>query len=267
MILLYILVVAFLTISRPASAQDSGEVLTRDDGKASFPVPLVFHNLTMDEYTAKLSEHRGTSLKKRVPIGFESSNNADQQALVESWSAECVAKWGEGYRIRHGVCRSYGGLGFYCDKIADPDHARWKSSSLPCVGTKRRPKRCETKYVTNHRGNRARLPYCASVIPINEKEKEVDLVPQYDGYQSLPSEVWSPGTIDAFYEMAGDFNGLTGSFDYRGHYSSGESFRSLSPKQVHSWACLGCPSGTLYVSTVGFKGEAVGFAVPAGSWQ
>lgn len=267
MILTFILFVSVLTISRPASAQAFGEVLARDDSETSFPEPLIFHNVTMNEFAAKMLEHRSTSLKKRAPLGHETVNSADQQALVEEWAARCRERYGTEYHIRWGTCLNRFTMEIHCDKPSAPVRTRTRRHSMECSSTAERQRKCELKAFMNYKGNPAHLPYCADIIPIREKEKEVDVVPKYDGYLTLPDEVRSPGTIDAFYEMSGvPFPALTGSFEYRGHHSSGKEFRSLSPKQAHSWACLGCPAGILYVSTVGYTSEAVGFSVPAGSW-
>lgn len=300
---LHVITLAVLALCYPgfASAGAFHQVLARSNADASFPEPLIFHNLTMEAFIAKLSEYRGSwankrttsnsaedseyhsttpgaqvgsvplgkqassFISKREAIGGESKNNADQQAIVEDLSTACVASFPtEGLRFVHGRCAG-DRLDWWCERLpGERYHRRHKRRG--CVSTPKEPKRCAFTKVYNFKGSFVGAPYCADVIPIDEKTQEVDVVPTYEGYKTLPSEVWSPGTIDSFFQMAGEFSGLTGNFQYYGHYSSGEGFHSQSPKQAHSWACLGCPSGTLYIETVGFKSEAIGMTYPAGSF-
>lgn len=150
---------------------------------------------------------------------------------------------------------------------------RWQMSDW-CT---ERGKTCAEMPVTNFLGNKVRLPYCCDRIPIARPADEgVQLVPVYEGHKTLPDEAWSPGTFDAFFQLAHEYAsqaaagassspsaglaGLRGRWEYRGHYASGASFFDRNDTLAHSWSCLGCPSGTLYVETVGFTSEAVGFS-------
>lgn len=55
MVLFYLLVFLF-AYHRPNSATAFGQVLAREDATTvpPFPEPLIFHNLTVEEFTAKL---------------------------------------------------------------------------------------------------------------------------------------------------------------------------------------------------------------------
>lgn len=244
------------------------------------PEPLIFYNLTKDEFHAKLLDYRGSSLKraasdaaedhshisKRVPVRGEMRNNAEQQAVMEQRAKSCEDTFDVGYRPLRGFCEDDDTAMFwYCDYMEET-LAFLKALRKRCKSSEKHPAKCATLSLYNYRGNTVELPYCAEIIKVDKKEEELEFTPVYEGYKTLPYEVWSPGTWDSFYELAGHFSGLTGNYEYRGHHASGQSFISQSPKQARSWACLGCPSGTLYVKTVGFKAEAWGFSLPAGSW-
>lgn len=281
---LHVAALAILAISYPGSApaEPFKPVLASDGTDAWFPEPIIFHNLSMEAFLFKMSEYRGSSFNrrttndfqqaspsifKRAPVRGESENNAGQQAIVEDLSGQCALRFrDDSLRVVHGKCRDEAHMHWYCNNPDAPTRQH-KHTTRPCRSIQRSQRKCSIKTVYNYNGNIANVPYCADIIPIDEKTEEVDVVPTYEGYKTLPDEAWSPGTIDAFYEMAGQFSGLTGHFDYRGHYSSGKEFHSQSPSQSRSWACLGCPSGRLYIETVGFKSEAIGTTYPAGSFS
>ena len=269
MMSLHVLAAILLAISCPASAQACSKVLARDDGNASFPEPLIFHNLILEKSIAKLLEHWGPSLNKRGPVGKETTNSADQQCLVEEFSRYCRDTYGPTYRGRRGVCTDDVGMEYYCAmrerRGSQPSH-----SFEYCHGTATEPKKCVEQEVYNYPGRRSKLPYCAKIIRTKERAAEVDEAPEYDGHRTLPDEAKSLGTVDIFW-MLGDqlgvqLSGLTERFEYRGNSSSGKEFRSQSTKKSHSWCCLGCPSETLHVSTIGFMSEVVGFDGPVWSW-
>lgn len=283
MLLLYIFIVAFLAISRPASVQSHslGKVLAGDDGRTSLQAPLIFYNLTEDEYTAKKLEHHGPPLNKRVALNGESANNAAQQAIVEYWSDLCL-RHGWNRRFRHGRCYDAHKMRGYCSVPGDDASLRHQPEvTRTCDRKAKPPVRCATRQVWNYDGVKVRGPYCADVIEVDEEKEEEDFIeiedeeekeeeqeeewetksPRYDGFKPLPYEAPSPGTWDFFYELTG---GDAGHFVYHGNAPDGKKFRSQSPKQSNSWACLGCPSGILHVMTFGLKSEALGFSVPSG---
>lgn len=263
--------VVFLIVGRVV-----GQFPATGDGNTPFPEPLIFYNLTMEEFHAKRWDYRQHTIRtrdpehlsKRVPFRQESKNNADQQAVVELRTETCVEKFGEGFRATSGTCRPTKNVRFM----------EWSCQRLVMTGlAKKTGKTCEKGYkcavmeIFNFYGRRVQLPHCVQVLPIDRKENDVDIVPVYEGHTVIPDNPadpwspgsWSPGTWDTFWHLSGEFSGLTGNYEYRGHHASGKGFRSQSPKQVSSWCCMGCPSGTLYVSTVGFKSEALGFTVDA----
>lgn len=98
MVPLYALAIAFSAL---------GQVFAGDDGETLFPKPLIFHNLTMDEFHAKRWEHRQRTLHlgKRVAYGGENKNDADQQAVVEQHVLNCrEAGFGDTWRPVSGHC-------------------------------------------------------------------------------------------------------------------------------------------------------------------
>lgn len=282
MLLLYITVVAVLMISRPFSVQSHplGEVLARDDGRTSPLAPLIFHNLTVDEYTAKKLEHHGPLLHKSVAYGGEIRNDASQQAIVEFWTETCREKRRNNrLRFRYGRCLGDKSMRGHCTIPGEETAMRTPPSvTLACYKKEEPPKRCVEKIVWNYDSHGVKGAYCVDVVEVdeekeedeNEEEKEEEKEeeeetksPVYDGYKVLPYESPSPGTWDFFYELTG---GAAGHFVYHGDAPNGKKFESQSPKQSNSWTCLGCPSGILHVMTFGFKSEALGFSVPSGKW-
>lgn len=287
--MLFPLLVLFLAFRHPASATIFGPVFAREGGTPAlaFPEPLIFHDLTMEEFHVKVLEYRGTSLKrtasdaaedpahngtltvhrlgKRIPFRGEQNNNAEQQVVVDARNSDCHDKHGENYRFASGNCKN-NQMTFYCNLLVGGARNTKKTMRRKCIGTKEEPETCRVIRVQNYKYHEVLAPWCAEFINVANKEKEVDFIPTYEGQKSLPDKEWTSGTIDTFWQLSGPYEGLTGHYDYRGHFASGKTFESQSPKQANSWACLGCPAGVLYLATIGFKAQAFGLTVSSGSW-
>lgn len=236
---------------------------------ASFPEPLIFLNLTQDEFMLKLLEHRRQDplVSKRNPVGYESKNiDPAVQALVEVQSRLCAQRFGEGFRVIRGFC-GRGRLGtknvldIYCNNPPNFPRHGYRHTTKSC----QRGDICDTTTFINYHDLEATIAFCKSIIPVNKRPgPEVEIPPVYDGWKTLPDEVWSPGTFDTFFQLADEVStGLKASWEYRGHHANGWGFLSDSNGKTTSFSCLGCPSGTLYVETVGFKSRAEGFTLPA----
>ena len=267
-----ILVVAILVMGRTVSTNPAfGLVLARVDDEAPLE-PLVFYGLTLEEFTAKVAEHRenrtrrdlgGTSdsvlLGKRDRIGGEIENTDAQQDVVEARSSGCVTTFGPRYRATVGNCHEKNPrrMVWYCSVFDRGTMAgRRRERSQMCQADQR----CAEMAITNFFGHRKALPYCQDKIAINKPTGDgIQLVPEYEGYKTLPYEVWSPGTIDTHWQLESELAELKGHWEYRGHYASGRTYINHSAEFSHSWSCIGCPSGTLYIATVGFMSHAVGF--------
>lgn len=115
----------------------------------------------------------------------------------------------------------------------------------------------ENIVVYNYKDNKVMLPHCVDTINVSTKEKEVDVIPEYGGSMTLPDGSWSPGTWDTWY-LLGHFGGLTAKVRVPRSLFLGIVVPQTEPQHSHSWACLGCSSKALYVTTVGFKAEALG---------
>lgn len=257
---------------------------------AAYPEPHIFYNLTIEEFQAKRWEYQKRSLRnsaeaavdqdsavehpsylrKRVPVLHEVDNNAGQQAVVELRSLKCASKFGVDHRAISGSCPKSrpNQMNLSCQlpgSVRNPIGAGTRLEKKTSEWCKK-PTVCRTIVVRNFIGNTVHMPYCADVIEINKRENDADVVPAYEGQKTIydaeagPSD---PSTVDTFWRIYGEFEALTGNFDYRGRSASGQTFRAVSPKQVSSWCCMGCPPGTLYAETIGFKSQAVGFTVPA----
>lgn len=276
MVPLCIIAVALLAISRAASAEAFSPGLARDESKPSIPEPLVFYNLTREEFSAKVLEYRGTPkderatsdlfhLDKRVVVGFEFRNPPFIQSIIEARSSTCSRRFGEPYRLSSGYCskqKKYRRLGVICRV---PGEVGYKETSEACPPTQR----CVVAMAINYLDNWVKVPYCGDTIEIQERTQDsADVVPTYEGHRTIPDPAQMPepphspsilDSIDQFWEVEdGHIPGLKAQWDYRGHYSNGNGFSSRSLCLAHSWSCVGCPAGTLYVSTNGFKSQAVG---------
>lgn len=242
---------------------------------AAFPEPLILYNLTMEEFHARRWEYRKRSLSaraeasvdqhtihlnKRYPFEREDLNRADQQVLVEELSEQCAKEFGEKYRASYGYCQPRGSsMTVHCKHMS-----KRQEKGLRMGHKCEDDEKCRGKKVYNFMGNHVTMTWCAIVIDVDRKKTTVDVASIYDGKATLPDEVWSPGTLDTFWELDANLPGLTGDYEYHGNFKSGKKFSAQSPKDVSSWCCMGCPPGRLSISTMAFKGQAVGMTVP--SW-
>lgn len=235
------------------------------------PEPIIFYNLTREEFLLKRAEH---TLTKRAFVELETLNlryHMDGQRLIEFLSLACITKFDDPrLRASRGSCSSSVKMDVYCSVPPGPVSVGVRHMVGDC-----RPgvEECVTLQAHNYRGAIRNFPYCQKVLPINKPPvAKVDASPRYEGSMELtlppPPTDWgpvhpdlpSPGTIDAHFDMAGQY--LKAAWEYRGHWSNGWGFLLTSVGLATSFSCLGCPSGTLYAETVGFKSRAVGFVLP-----
>lgn len=272
-----ILTIASVAVPHPASAETSRQVHARDDGQPIPREPLVFWNLTVEEFDAKRREYRGAPgdkratgdlghLEKRYPYLHEVLNPYFKQMVVEERSATCESRFGIEYRVTTGYCPSHRRtrMLFTCRHKTLVGNQRESSQTCPpnhvCASVRQ---------VINFLGHSVQIPYCAEELQINQRTDEsADAVPSYEGHRTIPEAPQppepphSPSVLDSIDQIwhieDGHIPGLTGQWDYRGRYSNGNGFSSRSFGMAHSWSCIGCPAGTLYVETVGFKATALG---------
>lgn len=231
--------------------------------------PIFFFNLTQHEFMLKQSEHR---LTKRAVVGEESLNFRDPfgQALVEALSEDCVEKNGEGARAFGGKCIKNSVPAMMEIRCGRPPRNPTAFPLQPASRTCVYGQICEYKSAFNYYGRINRFPYCKDNFHINKRPgPEVEIPPRYNGWMWLTdswqvsNELPSPGTIDFHFEVAGQYPGLKGSWEYRGHWSNGWSFLAGSHALATSFGCVGCPSGgALYAETIGFKAQAAGLTLP-----
>lgn len=273
MILLYIFAFTLVAASQSVPAEGFDQVLPRDTGHPPF-APLIFHNLTKQEFIAKREEVR-RRLAKREVFGDEVRNDYFTQQTLEARNVKCEERFGTTHRFASGYCHADRPrfLGITCRHRTEraARNIRLRASET-CVS----PQKCDVIFGWNFYGNRVRIPHCVDVIEINERTSaNADPVPEYEGSMRVPSPAsdaqappHSPSildSIDQIWEVEdGHIPGLTAQWDYRGAYSNGNGFSSRSFGMAHSWSCIGCPSGTLYVSTVGFRAQALGSVLTSG---
>lgn len=233
----------------------------------------------------KRSEHK---LAKRAQYVFLERKNLEAknfkgQEVIEARSAECASAgsyrgsssssspFSRCYR-GHCVIDKDSGRHRYninCNIPPRPVSARFTSTSRSCE----EDQECVTIEAFNYAGKLRPFPYCQNTFQINKKPAlSIEAPPRFEGWLNIPpkpNDEWpmhedlpSPGTLDSYYQLEGQYSGHTASWEYRGHWSNGWAFLVSSLVMASSFSCLGCPSGTLYAETVGFKSKAVGFTLP-----
>lgn len=281
MIYLRIFIAVLLAVSHSVPAKPAfGQVLASDGGSASFPEPLMFYNLTREEFAAKLLEHRSATkratgnsihLHKRDFYLEERANDYEEQMLLEARQEICDTNLGRGtYRIASGHCRSNHAnrMVVICRRKGDTTVRRERFEDCPegylCDSSKK---------VINFLGLEVKMPDCRQVLETNERASDnADPVPTYEGHQPIPGPnqltpdttepQWSPSALDnvsTFWEIHDErYIGLTGQWEYFGHYRNGQGFSSRSFGNTRTWSCIGCPAGVLYLVVYGFKTKALG---------
>lgn len=238
---------------------------------SGYPEPIIFSGLTREEFLQKRAEHHGRLAKRAYVLQEfrnEQAKNYDGQRMIELRSQDCVERWGEPWRAFRGTCNTHRDkirplLDFSCQIPPSVSGHGLHRVYQPCS----KDQTCEIIDAWNYAGMFRTFPYCKDKFKIEKRPgPEVEIPPRYEGWKELPDKDWlmhqdlqSPGTIDFHFELSGTFNSLKTAWEYRGRWDNGWSFILASVGLVSTFSCLGCPKGTLYAETIGFKSLASGF--------
>lgn len=231
--------------------------------------PTILLNLTLDEFMQRRQDGRGASIiSKRELVGQETENrDATVRELIEARSADCAKSFGAGMRVTRSHCGTTLNVGgprarmdLYCQRPPTDPYDGYRHTTRAC----KKGQECVALRMINYAGQIGKVTYCKDKFPVNKRPgPEVELPPVYDGWKTLPDEQWSPGSFDYFFQVADSMAGLTASWELRGHHANGWGFIDDPKGKATSYSCLGCPSGTLYAETVGFKTQVEGFTLPS----
>lgn len=256
------------------------------NGNLSYPEPLIFYNLTREEFSIKFLEYRAsretnqrairhpTVLDKRWSTldrhETDPRNGEFQRLLLIERNNDCEIKHhSSDWRHSSGWCaaRRPWSVNWRCKEKSTPYNGPdYTKSCGPGY-------RCATTDFINWWGRPAKITYCQYIFTVNERVSDDSAaVPSYEGHQVIPPPVpnsspdnpslpHSPSVLDhieTFWDVDPPSLDVKAQWDYRGTYSNGNEFSSTSMGLAHTWSCIGCPAGILYVTLFGFTGKAVG---------
>lgn len=198
---LFNLLYTLLAILQPISTKYAASGLAGVDGNLSFPEPLIFYNLTREEFTILTMEHRSTQAAKHaisdptyldkrwsaLEAGELNNPGEFEKGILQQRNNDCEERFTDVYkRISSGRCKPSRPHSVFMrcrNKISWIMTDYWsKTCGKDSI--------CKTTKVLNWWNKDVKVPYCQAMFPINERTSDsTAAVPTYEGHQVIPPPV------------------------------------------------------------------------------